>query len=523
MKDFKIRLQKILNKENHNNNSFIPQFGLSPADSSEPSSNELANKAKIPQLRYQWAQRVVESVEKRMIKDQSSMLERLDIFLTNRFSGFIVFFIMMYLLFQTVYTFSEPIMESIENGFNFLRNYSNQFLGFNPVLNSFVQDGVISGVGSVMIFLPQIVLLFILISILEDSGYLSRAAFLMDKLFAWTGLNGRSFIPLLSCFACAVPGIMSTRVIPDYKTRLITILIAPLISCSARLPVYILLIGTFIQPVWGAGWAAFVFFAMHSIGLLIALPIAWIFNRSLLQKEYPTFFLEMPPYRRPYFKNVFYKGFEAGKKFVIKGGKIIFTFSMIAWLLTYFPRPQEVAIKQHKIYEQKINEISSTTDPQTIKSKIDELEKKREKDIGQAYLEQSYLGRAGKWIYPIFAPLGYDWKITLGILSAFPARELIISTLGVLYSVGDDSEQHSGLRDKLMNAKKEDGSPVYDLLTVISLMVFFALCCQCMSTLAVIRRELNSWGWAVFTFFYMTLIAYFSALGIYQLGSYFIL
>ena len=441
----------------------------------------------MPQIHYQWINQILSSLEEPANTRQKGWVQKIDAFLTNRYSGLLVFVGIMYVMFQTIYTWSEPVMSLIENFFHFLSQKAQSLFLDHPVLNSLIADGILQGVGSVVVFLPQIIFLFLFIAFLEDSGYITRAVFLMDKVFAWSGLNGRSFVPMLSSFACAVPGIMSARAISDPKVRLATILVSPLMSCSARLPIYVLMIGTFIEPKYGSSWAAFTLFSMHAIGPLLSLPISKLITGNYQKTHESVFFMEMPPYRLPYLRNILYRGYHAGIKFLTKAGGVILALSLVIWALSYFPR-----------------DLSDTSETK------------------QTYqLENSYLGSAGKTIQPIFAPLGFDWKVTIGLLSAFPAREVIISSLGILYNIEDDSDEMS-LRKKLAQAKKSDGTPVHTPLTAISLMIFFALCCQCMSTLAVMYRELGGLKWPVVTFLYMTTLAYLFSLCAYQLGRFFI-
>ncbi len=449
-------------------------------------------------LRYAWAEEVVKSCEKREGQAQT-ISRKIDRVLTHRVFGLIIFAAIMFLTFQSIYTWAVPFMDLIEWGTGSLSAVVSSWLAAYPMGQSIVVDGMIAGVGSVIIFVPQIVILFLFVAVLEDSGYLARAAFLMDKLLGWTGLNGRAFIPMLSSFACAVPGIMAARVMPDPKARMTTILVSPLMSCSARLPIYILFISAFIEPQFGPAWAAVTLFGMHIIGLVLALPIAWILNRGVLKTPDMPFILELPAYRIPKPFNVGYRAFEAGKKFTIRAGTVIFAFSIIIWALSYFPRPEHVA-----------DEVRASA-PTAEESVMNNL-------IAAAYLEQSYLGRSGKAIQPIFAPLGFDWKITVGILGAFPAREVILSTLGIIYQIGEADEESADLKSTMLAETWPDGRPIFTPLVAIVLMIFFALCSQCMSTLITVQRELNSWKWAAFLFFYMTGLAYVVSLGVYQSG-----
>ncbi len=479
------------------------------------------SKAMMPQIHYQWANKILEACGGQKQKLQKPWVRTFDAFLTGRYSGLFVFTGVMYCMFQLIYRWSEPVMGLIENFFAYLSQSLSHFswLLNHPILYSLVADGILQGVGSVIVFLPQVIFLFLFIAILEDSGYITRAVFLMDKIFSWGGLSGRSFVPMLSSFACAVPGILSARVIADQKIRLATILVSPLMSCSARLPIYILMIGTFIEPTYGSSWAAFTLFLMHAIGPMLSLPISRLVTRNYQKSPKPVFFMEMPPYRLPYLKNIFYQGYHAGNKFLSKAGGVILVFSMIIWALSYFPKDENITQEVHQKYEKSIKILKE----RQAKKEVSQMLLKREQELSARHLEKSYLGTLGKTIQPFFAPLGFDWKITIGLLSAFPAREVIISSLGILYNIRDESsEKTSGLREKLASARNSDGQPTYTPLFSISLMIFFAFCCQCMSTLAVMYRELNSWVWPVVTFFYMTSLAYLSSLFVYQIGSLFL-
>ncbi|CAM2068973.1 ferrous iron transport protein B [Sulfidibacter corallicola] len=460
--------------------------------------------------RFRWSRDLIADVEGRG-PAKRSFSQRLDRWLLHRFFGPVFFIVAMYLTFQAVYTWAGPLMDLIESAFAGLAAFAGGFLADMPMLDALVQNGLIGGVGSVVIFLPQILILFTFVAIMEDSGYLARVAFIMDKMLSWTGLNGRAFIPLLSGFACAIPAIMATRVMPDPKARLATILVTPLTSCSARLPVYLLLIGAFIEPHFGAGWAAFALFAMHALGLLLALPLAWFFNRGLLKTPPMPFVLEMPDYRMPRPGSVLLRSWMAGKTFLVQAGTIIFACSIVIWAMSYFPRPESVS---NDIQTEYASVLDSTEDEEVQ----DEIVAEMENRIAAAYLEQSWLGRLGKGIEPVFQPLGFDWRISVGIISAFPAREVIVATLGIVYTVGEVDETSPGLKSALQSQRDPDGKPSFTPLTAIVLMVFFALCSQCMSTLATVKRELKSWKWPVFLFAYMTVLAYVCSLAIYQGG-----
>jgi ferrous iron transport protein B len=327
----------------------------------------------------------------------------------------------------------------------------------------------------------------------------------MDRLLGWCGLNGRAFIPLLSSFACAVPGIMAARVMPDAKSRLATIMVAPLMSCSARLPVYVLLIGAFIEPQFGAVWAGVALFAMHFVGLLVAIPVVFVLNRGFLKGKRLPFTLELPRYQMPRWRDVGLSVYSRGRMFLQTAGTIIFAMSIVIWALLFFPRSDEAAARYRADY-------AGLTAAQ--QSRFTE-----ENYVSQRQLRNSYLGRFGQAIEPAFVPAGFDWRLTTGILAAFPAREVVIPALGIIFSLGGDVDESSGdLRDALHHARWPDGRPLMTPWNAVSMMVFFALCCQCMATLATIKRETNSWKWPVVAFVYMTALAYLAAVAINSIG-----
>ncbi len=445
-------------------------------------------------LRYRHIDALLEGVVTKAEPRAARKPYAVDRFLTHRFWGLLVFCALMFLVFSSIYWAAAPLMDGIEWLLGLAGEWAGEALAGRPMLKDLVVDGVIGGVGGVVVFLPQILILFFFIAVLEDTGYMARAAFLMDKVFSWTGLNGKSFVPMLSSFACAVPAIMSTRTIEDPQARLSTILVSPLMSCSARLPVYVLLIGAFIEPAYGALWAGAALFAMHLLGLVVAIPIAFLINRFLLKLRAIPFLLEMPPYRRPTARGVARRMYFSGREFVVRAGTVIFAFSILIWAATYFPRPESVA------------EAVTQKHPAATEEELD-------REIRGAYLEQSFMGRFGQLVEPVFAPAGFDWKMTVGVLAAFPAREVIVSTLGILYASDEE-----GLREHLLKARHPDGRPVYTPAVAVAVMIFFAFCLQCGSTVAVMAREAG-WRWAGFAFAYMTGLAWIGAVLTYQVGS----
>ncbi len=494
-----------------------------------------AANCKVPMVeakaRYGWVRQVltgVATIPKSRVKTSS---DRIDKVLTHRFAGLAIFAVIMFLVFQAIYSWSEPLMKLIESAQGFVSDQVAASMQPGP-LRSLIIDGAIAGVGGVFVFLPQIALLFFFIAILEDCGYMARASFVMDKLMTKIGLSGKSFLPLMSSFACAVPGIMATRVIENRRDRMVTILIAPLMSCSARVPVYILMTTTFVPPVvffnnsLGIGLQGLTLFAMTSLGAVLAVPIAWLLKKTAFPGETPPFVMELPSYKLPSPRVVIARVYDRAKSFVARAGTLIFATSVVIWALGYFPG-------DHAALHQLEDEIAKTkVDVETYRSsgtleksladaqtKLEEQQARRN-EMGAALVERSFLGRAGHMIEPIVRPLGWDWKIGVGVLASFPAREVIVATLGTIYSLGGEvDENDEGLKSQLTDAKHADGvTPVFNMAVAFSVMVFFALCAQCSSTLMVIRRETNSWRWAAFTFFYMTGLAYVASLLTYQIG-----
>lgn len=456
--------------------------------------------------RYEWAAQVRESVlTPTQNRKRKTITDRIDGFLTHRVFGLLFFIAVMYCVFQSIYTLAGPLMDGINAGFDRIKEWVSPALEGSPIFQSFVVDGLVAGVGSVVVFLPQILILFFFIAALEGTGYLARAAFMMDRLLGWCGLSGRAFIPLLSSFACAIPGIMAARVMPDAKSRLATILVAPLMSCSARLPVYVLLIGAFIEPQYGAAWAGFALFAMHFVGLIVAIPVVVFLNKRVIRGKRLPFLLELPPYQWPKWRDVALAMYLRGKIFLQTAGTIIVLMSVLIWVTLYFPRSESDKAKFAAEYSQLAPEAK---DGVTLETYLEERQ-----------VENSYLGRFGRVLEPAFAPAGFDWRIATAILAAFPARETVVPSLGIIFSLGGGVDEESkDLRSQIAHARWPDGRPLFTVWTAAGLMVFFALCCQCMSTLATVRRETNSYKWPVFMFLYMTVLAYVAAIAINQIG-----
>jgi len=451
--------------------------------------------------------------------------ESIDSLLTHRSWGLIAFLALMYLVFQSVYSWAGPFMDLIDAGKSAIQSGISSVLEPWPMVQSLVADGIVEGVGAVVIFLPQILILFFFISLLEDTGYMARAAFLMDKLFSWCGLSGKSFVPLLSSFACAIPGVMAARTIQDPKARLVTILAAPFMSCSARLPVYVLLIGAFVEPKYGAALAGAALFAMHFVGAAIALPFSYLMNKYVLKTPAQPFLLELPAYQVPQVRHVLLRMYGQGKEFVKNAGTVIFAITIVIWAMLYFPRSEEIQEKIESEFYAGLMEATGWGREEAIERVEDDeaLQAQLDRDVSSAYIEQSYMGRVGKTLQPIFDPAGFDWKITVGVIASFPAREVIISTLGIIYSLGADvDEETTDLRERMKAQEwlegKRTGQKVYTIPVVIALMVFFALCQQCGATLAIIAQE-TGWRWAAVSFVFMTSLAWLAAVMVYQVGT----
>lgn len=453
--------------------------------------------------------------------------ESIDSILTHKVWGLFAFLGLMYVVFQSVYSWAGPFMDLIDAGKGWVQGIVSGWFEAWPMLQSLATDGVVEGVGAVFIFLPQILILFFFIALLEDTGYMARAAFLMDKLFSWCGLSGKSFVPLLSSYACAIPGVMAARTIQDPRARIITILLAPFMSCSARLPVYVLMIGAFIEPSYGAAVAGASLFAMHFVGLLVAMPFVYVANRFVLKIPPQPFVLEMPSYQVPKVRDVFMRMYTQGKEFVKNAGTVIFAITIVIWALLYFPRSEEVAaqVKQEFVASAAEEMGVETSEVLALLEEDEESVAALERKIDSVYVEQSYMGRIGKTVQPVFAWAGFDWKITVGVIASFPAREVIISTLGIIYSLGGDTDEESkDLRRIMANQTwsegERKGEPIFTIPVVAAIMVFFALCQQCGATVAVISQETN-WRYGVFSFVFMTSLAWLAATMVYQIGSLF--
>jgi len=473
-------------------------------------------------VRYGWARETLDGVVTHPAERPASRSDGIDRLLTHRVFGLVVFAALMMLVFQTIYTWSGPLMDQIEAGQGAITEIVEGVLQPGP-LCSLIVDGIIAGVGGVLIFLPQICLLFLFIAVLEDCGYMSRAAFLMDKFMAKLGLSGKSFVPLMSSFACAVPGVMATRVIESRRDRFVTILVAPLMSCSARLPVYLLLIKAFIPErtlSMGLGLQGTVLFLMYSIGALVAIPVAWGLKKIFFPGETPHFVMELPSYKVPSVRVVFDRVYDRGKAFVVRAGTLIFATTIVIWAMGYYPgdHSRQYELQRSIVAAENILE-TNPENAELAEIHLSDLQAEHNR-VSSELIAGSVLGQMGHAIEPLVKPLGWDWRIGVGALASFPAREVIISTLGTIYSLGGDVDEESeGLIGSLRSSTWPDGSKVFNIPVALSIMVFFALCAQCAATLMVIKRETNSWRWPIFSFVYMTVLAYVGALITYQVGS----
>jgi ferrous iron transport protein B len=452
--------------------------------------------------------------------------DKLDRILTDRFWGIAIFVGIMALMFESIFAFAKLPMDAIKDGVDSLAAVVGRGLGPGD-LNSLLANGVIKGVGSVLVFLPQICLLFLFISLLEDTGYMARAAFLMDRLMSRVGLHGKSFIPMLSSFACAIPGVMATRTIESPKDRLVTILVAPLMSCSARLPVYTVLIAACIPDIrvlGVVGLPGLVMLGMYLLGIAGAFAMAWLFKKTLLRGEIPPLILELPPYKRPVISVVLRHMWDRSKLFLRRAGTVILGINVILWFLATYPRHDELKAKFDA--ERARAAAASETTPAAIPGDraaemTERLNAIASQEAGE-HLRQSYVGILGQFIEPIIQPLGFDWRIGVGIVASFAAREIFVSTMSVVYNVGnragDDTPATSSLAEVMQHELRSNGTRLYTPLTGVTLMVFYVFAMQCVSTVAVVRRETGGWKWPLFQWAYMTSLAWTLAFVVYQGG-----
>jgi ferrous iron transport protein B len=483
-----------------NKTSFISEFTVLSKD-------DLENQSKEAELRYTKIHDIVNKVvlEKEVEEDTSS--SKIDRILVHPILGYLIFTLVLFILFQFIYVFAALPMDLIDGSFASLSGWAHEMLP-KGLFSDLLSQGIIPGIGGVLVFVPQIALLFLFLSLLEESGYLARVVFIMDRLMRPLGLNGKSVVPLLSSVACAIPGIMAARTISSWKERLITILVAPLMSCSARIPVYTLLIALVIPSKNILGFInlqGLVLFALYALGLVSALLMSVVMNLFIKTKEKSFLLLEMPTYKIPRAKNIGLNVFEKVKVFIFEAGKVILAISIILWGLATFGPSNKMDVA--------VSKLKSEVSFQHLS------EEKQETKIASEKLANSYIGIIGKGIEPLIKPLGYDWKIGISLITSFAAREVFVGSLATIYSVHNDEGENKPLMERLKNETRDDGTKVYTLGTGISLMVFYVYAMQCMATLAVVKRETKSWKWPIFQLVFMGVLAYLGALVAFTIFS----
>jgi ferrous iron transport protein B len=461
--------------------------------------------AKEIMQRYEWIDKVVQEVCLSSLPEvKQSVTQRLDHILLHKVWGNIILLMVLFLMFQVVFTLASIPMDWIDAGFAWAQEQASLALP-ETWWSDLLINGLLAGIGGVLIFVPQIALLFGIITVLEDTGYMARISFLTDRIMRSVGLNGKSVMPMISGLACAIPAVMAARSIENRKERLITILVTPLMSCSARLPIYIILIALVVpekEVLHIFSLQGIIMFGTYILGFIAAMLVAKVLDWLIKSKEKSVFMMELPLYRAPRWKNVFITMFEKAKIFVVDAGKVILIISMVLWALASFGPKERGHVIAH--YEQ-------------LKSQQGELTIEQEEAYASERLAYSYAGYIGKSIEPVIAPLGYDWKIGIALIASFAAREVFVGTIATLYSVADADENSVPLKQKMKAAVRDDGTPVYTLATGASLIVFYAFAMQCMSTFSIVRRELKSWKWPLLQLGYMTVLAYAAAWLTYQI------
>jgi ferrous iron transport protein B len=433
-------------------------------------------------------------------KEKLKKTSKLDLLFVHPLWGYLFFLMVLMVIFQFIFSFASYPMDWIESTFLYLSQLASDSLP-SGVVNNLISQGVIPGIGGVFIFIPQIALLFFFIAILEETGYLSRVVFIMDRIMRPLGLNGKSIVPLISSLACAIPGVMSTRTISNWKERLITILIAPLMSCSARIPVYTLLIALVIPEGYVMGFIniqGLVLFGLYLLGIIGALVTAFVLKLIIKNKAKGVLLLELPNLKTPVWRNVGFTVLEKIKIFVFDAGKIILAISVILWFMASYGPGDTIEKSSQNVMKSQRYLKSSDDEKQSMKSSV--------------MLEHSYIGNLGKFIEPVIEPLGYDWKMGISLITSFAAREVFVGSLSTIYAVHDEREEKQKLRKTMKNEKRKDGTPTYTLASGMSLMVFYVFAMQCMSTVAVVKRETQSWKWPIIQIAFMGIMAYAFAL-----------
>ncbi len=464
--------------------------------------------------RYGW----IDSLAPTFLREAShrrGLSERVDALLLHPFLGFTLFLILMGVVFQSLFSWSDPAIGAIETSFDSLSGWVQRVLP-EGLGRDFITEGLIAGVGSVLVFLPQILLLFLFIALMEDTGYMARVAFLMDRIMRSLGLHGRAFVPMMSGFACAVPAVMATRTMERRRDRLLTMMVVPLMTCAARLPVYTLVIGALFPPSEVLGFLplqGLMMVGLYLFSTLMALVAAGVLSRTILRGPKVPLILELPSYRWPQPTGVLRTMLEKAWVFVAGAGTVILLCTIGLWLLLSFPR--EAQGEAHLTERRAAIEAAEAT-PET-EAELAALDS----ELAALRLQESYAGRVGHALEPVIAPLGFDWKIGIGLIGSFAAREVFVATMGLVYGVGEEADEGSAtLRERIRSQTHADGRPVYSPLVGISLLAFFALACQCLSTLAAVKRETGGWRWPGFMLAYMTLLAWGTSFVIYQGGRF---
>lgn len=448
-------------------------------------------------LRFEKIKKVLPSIEEKISRAESKSA-KLDKILVHPIFGYLIFSLVLITMFQLIYSFATVPMDLIDGAFVVFSDWMASVLP-EGVFTDLITQGLIPGIGGIAIFIPQIALLFFFIALLEESGYLSRVVFIMDRIMRPLGLNGKSMVPLLSSVACAIPGVMAARTISNWKERTITIMVAPLMSCSARIPVYTLLIALVIPNEYfmGLNVQGLVLFGLYALGTVSALLVAFILQKIMKTKNKGFLLLEMPSYKLPHWGNLMFTVFEKVKVFVFGAGKIILAISIILWAMaTYGPGDRM---------------DNSEIDANLYAQEKNYSEEKTEQYIASVRLENSFIGIMGKTIEPVIRPLGYDWKIGISLITSFAAREVFVGSMATIYAVQDDGAENRPLIEKMRNEKKRDGTPVYTLASGVSLLVFYVFAMMCMATVAVVKRETKSWKWPLIQMGYMGVLAYLGA------------
>ncbi|MEZ5976763.1 MAG: ferrous iron transport protein B [Planctomycetota bacterium] len=466
--------------------------------------------------RFSWIDARIDDFVREPGRRRVSVTDRIDRVLLHPLLGFVLFLGLMTIVFQSLFSWSDPAIGLVEDAFGHLGAFLEASLpaGF---LRDLLVEGIVAGVGGVLVFLPQIALLFLFIALMEGTGYMARVAFLMDRVMRAVGLHGRAFVPMLSGFACAIPAVMATRTMERRRDRLLTMMVVPLMTCSARLPVYVLMIAALYPPGSGGRFRQGLLMAgMYLFSTVTALVAAFVLGRTVLRGPKVPLILEMPPYRMPRVSAVLRTMWDRSAVFVREAGTVILVCTIGRWFLLSFPRETKLPTELEQRVAALETERAQGSSDETL---LEERAARLDAEVESARLKQSYAGRLGHAIEPVIAPLGFDWEIGIGLIGAFAAREVFVSTMAVVYGLDEDQDAESDtLRERIRAQERPDGRPVFTPLVCFSLMVFFALACQCMSTIAVVKRETGTWRWPLFLFGYMSVLAWVASFVVFQGG-----